>query len=380
MAHRIQHVAGFRRAISDVEVIPGENQADCFAGAFLDYLATFRLIDVVTDENGSTGDDMIDLFSSLLILQSVESEGRDHGTLDQRVRAFFVGYNSDDSFSAFECDRFVTDVSIIPPSQDNPPAAPTTAPAPTTTVAAALSPAPTATQQPTGLGTDPALDQLALECFGGSMDACDRLYGQAADGSPYKIYGDTCAGRQPEGTGQLCVDVFAPTTPVATPTTMAATSTTAAPTTAPPATQVTDLASLVERCATQVGDQFASIDPADITPASLGVVAELAAAEGKTLPQYIRDAIFSLSDGTEWGIFEPWEPATTAAEPSSELGWIQGLALSCAFDATAIPTEVRERYLNNASGSESWDHWTMRWGAEQVEGTELFMIYFGTIA
>ncbi|MGY6500536.1 MAG: DUF2510 domain-containing protein [Acidimicrobiales bacterium] len=53
-------------------------------------------------------------------------------------------------------------------------------------------------------GDDPALDALWDACEGGDFDACDDLYFSAPLGSGYETFGDTCGGRQPEGTGNLC--------------------------------------------------------------------------------------------------------------------------------------------------------------------------------
>ena len=47
-------------------------------------------------------------------------------------------------------------------------------PSPKSTPPAAPAPAPT--EQPTGLGTDGAMDLLANACFNGTMQACDDLY------------------------------------------------------------------------------------------------------------------------------------------------------------------------------------------------------------
>ena len=82
---------------------------------------------------------------------------------------------------------------------------------PETTVAATTVPAgvPEATEQPTGLGDDPALDLLAQACFDGGMQACDDLFNSAPIGSAYRTYGDTCAGRQEAGTFNFCGVVFA---------------------------------------------------------------------------------------------------------------------------------------------------------------------------
>ena len=79
----------------------------------------------------------------------------------------------------------------------------TTVPGPTTP-----SSTPPATQQPTGLGADPALDGLAQRCFDGDMQACDELFDFAPIGSDYRAYGDTCAGRQEPGTFNYCHVVF----------------------------------------------------------------------------------------------------------------------------------------------------------------------------
>jgi hypothetical protein len=67
---------------------------------------------------------------------------------------------------------------------------------------------PPAEQEPEGLGDDPELNTLADDCFGGDMAACDELYFGSPAGSPYEAYGDSCAGRQPEGTGTKCVTAF----------------------------------------------------------------------------------------------------------------------------------------------------------------------------
>ena len=42
---------------------------------------------------------------------------RSHGTIDQRIRAFYIGYNSPDSQGAWACDFYITNGSIIPSSR-----------------------------------------------------------------------------------------------------------------------------------------------------------------------------------------------------------------------------------------------------------------------
>jgi hypothetical protein len=40
------------------------------------------------------------------------------------------------------------------------------------------------------------------------MTSCDDLFFEADVDTSYETYGDTCAGRQPEGTGELCTVTF----------------------------------------------------------------------------------------------------------------------------------------------------------------------------
>lgn len=114
--HRIQHVAGQPSSATPNEQVPPENQADCFSGAFLDYSARNTALD-----QPSTPDDLIDLFIGLFNIGDprIGEETQDHGTIDQRIRAFYVGYNSADSLGAWACDFYVTSGSIIPPSRTN---------------------------------------------------------------------------------------------------------------------------------------------------------------------------------------------------------------------------------------------------------------------
>lgn len=80
--------------------------------------------------------------------------------------------------------------------------------------AAAVPPSTLPPAPPTGLGTDSTFDALANLCFAGDMAGCDSLYERSEVGSAYETYGDTCAGRKPAGTGQYCLDMFGPGTPV----------------------------------------------------------------------------------------------------------------------------------------------------------------------
>ncbi|MFV0309107.1 MAG: hypothetical protein ACK5OX_15350 [Desertimonas sp.] len=76
----------------------------------------------------------------------------------------------------------------------------------TTTVAGGA--VPPAAREPTGLGDDADLNALAEDCHAGTMGSCDDLYFAASAATEYRIYGDTCAGRQPAGSGMLCTVAF----------------------------------------------------------------------------------------------------------------------------------------------------------------------------
>lgn len=71
---------------------------------------------------------------------------------------------------------------------------------------------PGATSDPEGLGGDPRLDDYAVECHEGDMQACDDLYRYSPRDSAYELYGGSCAGRQPNAVARTvyCVDAFPP--------------------------------------------------------------------------------------------------------------------------------------------------------------------------
>jgi hypothetical protein len=120
-----------------------------------------------------------------------------------------------------------------------PPPTVTTSPPPTSVTTSTPGAIPPPTLEPTGLGTDPGLDELAQSCYDGDMAACDDLWRESDAGSDYRDFGDTCAGRQPSNSGSWCEDAFAvdgstPTTDTLVVTTVPATTT---PQPIPPATQ-----------------------------------------------------------------------------------------------------------------------------------------------
>ena len=116
-SHRIQQVAGIPDSATPNEQIAFENQADCFSGSFLDYSARYTALGTP-----SAPDDIFDLFVGLFNLGDdarMGSAEQNHGTVDQRIRAFYIGYNSPDSEGAWACDFYVTSGSIIPPSRSD---------------------------------------------------------------------------------------------------------------------------------------------------------------------------------------------------------------------------------------------------------------------
>ena len=59
-------------------------------------------------------DDITDLPGAFIVAGEIEGPDRTHGTIDQRVRAFFVGYNND--LSLFDCNFLVTDMMLTTPA------------------------------------------------------------------------------------------------------------------------------------------------------------------------------------------------------------------------------------------------------------------------
>lgn len=81
-----------------------------------------------------------------------------------------------------------------------------------TTVTGTVAPGeiPEPTLEPIGLGDDPTLNALAEACFDGDLSACDELFDAALgpDLGAYSTYADTCAGRQPAGSGRWCTEML----------------------------------------------------------------------------------------------------------------------------------------------------------------------------
>jgi hypothetical protein len=112
MGHRIQHVAGVGTIATPNEAIPAENQADCFAGAFAAWSVRYGMSSNDTESVAEA--DVVDGIAGMLYIGDGEGADQTHGTADQRVRAYYIGYNSAPEAGVLACDFYVTDVSIIP--------------------------------------------------------------------------------------------------------------------------------------------------------------------------------------------------------------------------------------------------------------------------
>ena len=103
VTHHFQNVAGVPAWTTPNEEIPHENQADCGAGAFMAYAKQQGWMDVQ--------DDIVDLAGSLVNAGESEGPDRTHGTVDERLAAFYVGYLSGEGLSA--CNGFLPGTPII---------------------------------------------------------------------------------------------------------------------------------------------------------------------------------------------------------------------------------------------------------------------------
>ena len=85
--HHIQNELGVPSPYTNAESIDYENQADCLAGAWTQYVdKVLKLLE--------TPDDLEDVELLMPIIASAEGEDRNHGTQQEREAAFFDGYES----------------------------------------------------------------------------------------------------------------------------------------------------------------------------------------------------------------------------------------------------------------------------------------------
>jgi hypothetical protein len=100
--HFLQVVMHVPDPTSATETIGRENQADCFSGAFINYL----------DDLGATDypKDFDNVGQFLTATASAEAPGRDHGTADERTQSFELGYTG--GLSA--CNQFYPATPLTP--------------------------------------------------------------------------------------------------------------------------------------------------------------------------------------------------------------------------------------------------------------------------
>jgi hypothetical protein len=82
--HFLQAVMHVPDPTSATEAIRHENQADCFSGAFINYLGDRGAVEYPKDFD--------DVGQFLTATASTEAPGRDHGTADERTQSFELGY------------------------------------------------------------------------------------------------------------------------------------------------------------------------------------------------------------------------------------------------------------------------------------------------
>jgi uncharacterized protein len=82
--HFVQEVAGIPSARSAAETIPREDQADCFAGSFMNFALGQQWLELP--------DDLQDIGAALVAAGEFEGPERTHGTPEERLRSFDMGF------------------------------------------------------------------------------------------------------------------------------------------------------------------------------------------------------------------------------------------------------------------------------------------------
>jgi hypothetical protein len=100
--HFLQVVMHVPDPASATETIGRENQADCFSGAFINYL----------DDRGAIAypRDFDNVSHFLIATASAEAPGRDHGTAEERTQSFELGYTG----GLPACDQFYPATPLTP--------------------------------------------------------------------------------------------------------------------------------------------------------------------------------------------------------------------------------------------------------------------------
>jgi hypothetical protein len=89
--HHVQYMLGVRPPRTPAQSVQYENQADCISGAWARWMEQHGYLE--TAQNSPNGrSDLDDIRLMFPIIASAEGEDRDHGTLEERARAFGEGY------------------------------------------------------------------------------------------------------------------------------------------------------------------------------------------------------------------------------------------------------------------------------------------------
>jgi len=106
VTHHFQEIVMTRRGpTTQNEIIPYENQADCGAGAFMNYASVQQWM--------NPDDDIVDLAGSLQAAGEAEGVGRSHGTPAERLTAFDTGFLSPGATPLGSCNAYVPAIMII---------------------------------------------------------------------------------------------------------------------------------------------------------------------------------------------------------------------------------------------------------------------------
>jgi predicted metalloprotease len=105
MTHHLQRVGQMTPAQVPNEQIRYENQADCGAGAFMNYAREQGWMNV--------DDDLQDLPGSLIAASESEGPDQMHGTIQERLQSFDRGYASVSRPPMLDCNAFVPERAIL---------------------------------------------------------------------------------------------------------------------------------------------------------------------------------------------------------------------------------------------------------------------------
>jgi uncharacterized protein len=105
VTHHFQHARGMDTGREGNAEIPYEDQADCGAGAFMNFAAQQGWLDVQSD--------VYDLADALAKAGEAESADRTHGTPEERLQSFDLAYTSTSLNPLAVCNRFVPSVPLV---------------------------------------------------------------------------------------------------------------------------------------------------------------------------------------------------------------------------------------------------------------------------